>query len=105
METYLNEVGMTQTQFLEACSSDLTSFGRRRGVDVDGPFDQIRAATDFQIFKRLLVERNISREMEALELNLGRRGGGRGGRRRGEEDEEKKRGKKKGKKGKNEDYR
>merc|ERR1712228_1022749 len=73
LETYLNDVGMTQTQFLEACSSDLTSFGRRRGVDVDGLFDQVRAATDFQIFKRILVERNIAREVEALELTLGKK--------------------------------
>ena len=51
LETYLNDMGMTQQQFLEACSSDLTSFGQRRGVDVDSLFDQIRAATDFQVFK------------------------------------------------------
>ena len=68
LETYLNDVGMTQQQFLEACSSDLTSFGRRRGVDVDGLFDQVRAATDFQVFKVRSLYTKIGRQ-HATSLN------------------------------------
>ena len=99
LETYLNDVGLTQQQFLEACSSDMTSFGRRRGVDVDGLFDQIRAATDFEMFKRILVERNIAKEVEALELHLGR------GKKKDEEQKKKGTKKRSKKSGKNEQYR
>eukprot|EP00118_Oscarella_pearsei_P007747 m.38677 g.38677 ORF g.38677 m.38677 type:complete len:372 (+) comp32626_c0_seq1:225-1340(+) len=60
LESYLEDLKITPEQFVGVCSPD----GEDRN---HGSFEQVIAANDFEVFKRMMVERNIELELQALE--------------------------------------
>lgn len=63
LETYLQEIGVSQEQFSAACQQQLTVGGRNAFV-----FQQIMATDDFQAFKKMMVSRHRQLEYENLKL-------------------------------------
>ena len=63
LETYLQEIGVSQEQFSAACQQQLTVGGGNAFV-----FQQIMATDDFQAFKKMMVSRHRQLEYENLKL-------------------------------------
>lgn len=66
LSSFLKDVGIFEEQFMKACqegsgSPQFNSINR----DV---FDQMWAAEDFEVFKRLMIQRNIELQLQALQL-------------------------------------
>ncbi|KAJ8013885.1 hypothetical protein DPEC_G00034440 [Dallia pectoralis] len=69
LETYMQEVGINEQQFLEACSSP---FAKSKVVQT--VFQPILATDDFQMFRALMVQKNIELQLQALRVIKQRNG-------------------------------
>merc|ERR1712184_158663 len=58
----MEDIGITPKQFEEACGK-----GSKRSFQ-HGLFEQVWAADDFEIFKRMMIQKNIELQLQALEL-------------------------------------
>merc|ERR1711936_1442931 len=58
--SYMEDIGITPQQFEEACGQ-----GTGKGKKL---FQQVWAADDFEIFKRMMIQKNIELQLQALEL-------------------------------------
>ncbi|XP_074630876.1 uncharacterized protein LOC141889472 [Acropora palmata] len=66
LSSFLKDVGITEEQFMKACkdgsgSPQFSTISR----DV---FDQIWAADDFEVFKQLMIQKNIELQLQALQI-------------------------------------
>ncbi|XP_044263849.1 cilia- and flagella-associated protein 36 [Tribolium madens] len=62
--SFMEDIGITPDQFEEACNKGYTyhvSFNKNI-------FEQIWAANDYEMFKRMMTQRNVELQLEALEL-------------------------------------
>ncbi|XP_065062744.1 cilia- and flagella-associated protein 36-like [Rhopilema esculentum] len=64
LSSYLKDVGILEEQFVQACKSSSV----QERPQMQAVFEQIWAAEDFEIFKRMMVQRNIELELQALQL-------------------------------------
>merc|ERR1712012_538078 len=60
--SYMEDIGIKPKQFEEACGK-----GSKRSFQ-HGLFEQVWAADDFEIFKRMMIQKNIELQLQALEL-------------------------------------
>merc|ERR1719411_1756436 len=60
--SYMEDIGINSGQFEEACGK-----GSKRSFQ-HGLFEQVWAADDFEIFKRMMIQKNIELQLQALEL-------------------------------------
>lgn len=63
---FMEDIGITPEQFEEACNR-----GNYEPVPVhfdQNLFEQIWAANDYEIFKRMMTQRNVELQLQALEL-------------------------------------
>lgn len=63
--SYMEDIGITSTQFEEAVGQG-TAKGKSKFQQ--GLFEQVWAADDFEIFKRMMIQKNIELQLQALEL-------------------------------------
>ncbi|KAH1000923.1 cilia- and flagella-associated protein 36 [Dendroctonus ponderosae] len=62
--TFMEDIGISAQQFQEACAE-----GKRYPASFENNiFEQIWAANDFQMFVRMMTERNVELQLQALEL-------------------------------------
>ncbi|XP_007890582.2 cilia- and flagella-associated protein 36 isoform X2 [Callorhinchus milii] len=69
LEGYVQEVGIQDDQFLEACSSPLAQSESFQPV-----FQPVLAAEDFQVFKSMMVQKNVELQLQALRMIQERNG-------------------------------
>ncbi|XP_021436364.2 cilia- and flagella-associated protein 36 isoform X3 [Oncorhynchus mykiss] len=69
LETYMEEVGINEQQFLEACSSPFAKSKTLQAV-----FHPVLATDDFQMFRALMVQRNMELQLQALRVIKERNG-------------------------------
>ncbi|CAH0550176.1 unnamed protein product [Brassicogethes aeneus] len=61
---FMEDIGITPKQFEDACSE-----GKKLRVSFDtNLFEQIWAANDYEMFKRMMTQRNVELQLQALEL-------------------------------------
>ncbi|KAJ8925755.1 hypothetical protein NQ315_009603 [Exocentrus adspersus] len=61
---FMEDIGITPEQFEHACKE-----GKRYQVSFDhNLFEQIWAANDYEMFKRIMTQRNVELQLQALEL-------------------------------------
>lgn len=63
--SYMEDIGITPQQFEAACG---LGTGKIKTQFQHGLFEQVWAADDFEIFKRMMVQKNIELQLQALEL-------------------------------------
>ncbi|XP_077093686.1 cilia- and flagella-associated protein 36 isoform X2 [Siphateles boraxobius] len=69
LENYMQEVGISEQQFLCACSSFTGS------KDLQAVFQPVLASDDFQMFRSLMVQKNMELQLQALHVIKERNGG------------------------------
>ncbi|XP_067241600.1 cilia- and flagella-associated protein 36 [Chanodichthys erythropterus] len=69
LETHMQEVGISEQQFLRACSS----FSSSRALQA--VFQPVLATDDFQMFRSLMVQKNMELQLQALHVIKERNGG------------------------------
>ncbi|KAK6293723.1 cilia- and flagella-associated protein 36 isoform X2 [Coregonus clupeaformis] len=69
LETYMQEVGINEQQFLEACSSPFAKSKTLQTV-----FQPVLATDDFQMFRSLMVQKNMELQLQALQVIKERNG-------------------------------
>uniref|UniRef100_A0A4W5LRT4 Cilia- and flagella-associated protein 36 n=1 Tax=Hucho hucho TaxID=62062 RepID=A0A4W5LRT4_9TELE len=69
LETYMQEVGINEQQFLEACSSPFAKSKTLQTV-----FHPVLATDDFQMFRALMVQKNMELQLQALRVIKERNG-------------------------------
>ncbi|XP_064788727.1 cilia- and flagella-associated protein 36-like isoform X3 [Oncorhynchus masou masou] len=69
LETYMQEVGIDEQQFLEACSSPFAKSKTLQTV-----FQPVLATDDFQMFRSLMVQKNMELQLQALQVIKERNG-------------------------------
>ncbi|XP_078260997.1 cilia- and flagella-associated protein 36 isoform X2 [Rhinoraja longicauda] len=69
LESYVQDVGIQEDQFLEACNSPLAQSESFRPV-----FQPVVAADDFQVFKSLMLQKNVELQLQALRMIQERNG-------------------------------
>ncbi|XP_067901003.1 cilia- and flagella-associated protein 36 isoform X2 [Heterodontus francisci] len=69
LESYLQDVGIQEDQFLEACNSPLAQSESFQPV-----FQPVLAAEDFQVFKSLMLQKNVELQLQALRMIQERNG-------------------------------
>ncbi|XP_070578176.1 cilia- and flagella-associated protein 36-like isoform X2 [Ptychodera flava] len=70
LENFLEDVGITSDQFVSACK---TKVGKQSD-ETYSAFEQVEAAQDYEIFKRMMIQKNIELELQALRLIQERNG-------------------------------
>ncbi|KAK1171262.1 cilia- and flagella-associated protein 36-like isoform X1 [Acipenser oxyrinchus oxyrinchus] len=60
---YTQEIGISEEQFLEACISPLAQSKALQNV-----FQPVLAAEDFEIFKSLMIQKNVELQLQALRV-------------------------------------
>jgi len=70
LSSYLQDVGITEEQFVQACKTP----GVEERADMQQIFEQLWASDDFEIFKRMMIQKNVELELQALELVRKRQG-------------------------------
>uniref|UniRef100_A0A1A8GQE1 Cilia- and flagella-associated protein 36 n=2 Tax=Nothobranchius korthausae TaxID=1143690 RepID=A0A1A8GQE1_9TELE len=63
LETYMQEVGINEQQLLGACTSPFT-----KSKSLQPVFQPIFATDDFQIFRSLMVQKNMELQLQALRV-------------------------------------
>ena len=63
--SYMEDIGITPQQFQKACGGALGNVKKQFNHNV---FEQIWAADDFVVFKRMMIQKNIELQLQALEL-------------------------------------
>ncbi|KAK4885058.1 hypothetical protein RN001_001329 [Aquatica leii] len=66
LASYMEDIGISPFQFEEACSKGQLEFIPKHFDNV--LFDQIWAANDYELFKRMMTQRNVELQLQALEL-------------------------------------
>lgn len=66
LSSFLKDVGITEEQFMKACQEGSSS-PQFSSINRD-VFDQLWAAEDFEVFKRLMTQKNIELQLQALQL-------------------------------------
>lgn len=69
LENYMQDVGISEQQFLEACSSFSSS------ASLQTVFQPVLATDDFQMFRSLMVQKNMELQLQALHIIKQRNGG------------------------------
>ncbi|KAB5518313.1 hypothetical protein PHYPO_G00164280 [Pangasianodon hypophthalmus] len=69
LENYMQEVGISEQQFLDACSSPLT-----KSKTLQALFQPVLATNDFQMFRSLMVQKNVELQLQALRVIKERNG-------------------------------
>lgn len=69
LENYMQEVGINEQQFLEACSSPFA-----KSKSLQGVFQPVLATDDFQMFRSLMVQKNMELQLQALRVIKERNG-------------------------------
>ncbi|XP_041739265.1 cilia- and flagella-associated protein 36 isoform X7 [Coregonus clupeaformis] len=69
LESYMQEVGINEQQFLEACSSPFAKSKTLQTV-----FHPVLATDDFQMFRALMVQKNMELQLQALRVIKERNG-------------------------------
>uniref|UniRef100_A0A087XXF3 Cilia- and flagella-associated protein 36 n=1 Tax=Poecilia formosa TaxID=48698 RepID=A0A087XXF3_POEFO len=64
LENYMQEVGINEQQFLDACTSP---FARSQSLQQD-MFQPVLATDDFQVFRSLMVQKNMELQLQALRV-------------------------------------
>ncbi|XP_061087415.1 cilia- and flagella-associated protein 36-like [Conger conger] len=67
--SYLQEVGLSELQFVQACASPLAQSKALQAV-----FQPVLATDDFQLFKSLMVQKNLELQLQALRVLQERNG-------------------------------
>lgn len=63
--SYMEDIGINSAQFQKACGGALGNVKKQFNHQV---FEQIWAADDFVVFKRMMIQKNIELQLQALEL-------------------------------------
>ncbi|XP_059421569.1 cilia- and flagella-associated protein 36 isoform X1 [Carassius carassius] len=69
LENHMQEVGISEQQFLDACSS----FSKTKTLQT--VFQPVLATDDFQMFRSLMVQKNMELQLQALRVIKERNGG------------------------------
>ncbi|XP_060773129.1 cilia- and flagella-associated protein 36 isoform X2 [Neoarius graeffei] len=69
LENYMQEVGISEQQFLDACSSPFAKSKTLQAV-----FQPVLATNDFQIFRSMMVQKNVELQLQALRVIKERNG-------------------------------
>ncbi|KAI4890967.1 hypothetical protein NFI96_031554, partial [Prochilodus magdalenae] len=69
LESYMQEVGISEQQFLEACSSPFA-----KSKTLQTLFQPVLATDDFQMFRSLMVQKNVELQLQALRVIKERNG-------------------------------
>ncbi|XP_060943325.1 cilia- and flagella-associated protein 36 isoform X3 [Limanda limanda] len=69
LENYMEEVGINEQQFLDACSSPFAKSQTLQSV-----FQPVLATDDFQMFRSLMVQKNMELQLQALRVIKERNG-------------------------------
>ncbi|XP_006638494.2 cilia- and flagella-associated protein 36 [Lepisosteus oculatus] len=69
LENYMQEVGINEEQLLEACTSPLAKSKALQNV-----FQPVLATEDFEVFKSLMVQKNVELQLQALRVIQERNG-------------------------------
>ncbi|XP_072246786.1 cilia- and flagella-associated protein 36 isoform X2 [Leuresthes tenuis] len=69
LENYMQEVGIDEQQFLDACTSPFAKSQTLQSV-----FQPVLATDDFQIFRSLMVQKNMELQLQALRVMKERNG-------------------------------
>ncbi|KAJ8264250.1 hypothetical protein GJAV_G00146990 [Gymnothorax javanicus] len=69
LDTYMQEVGISEQQFVEACSSPIAKSKALQAV-----FQPVLATDDFQVFKSLMLQKNMELQLQALRVIQERNG-------------------------------
>ncbi|CAL9687794.1 unnamed protein product [Knipowitschia caucasica] len=69
LENYMQEVGINEQQFLDACTSP---FAKSKTLQI--VFQPVLATDDFQIFRSLMVQKNMELQLQALRVMKERNG-------------------------------
>ncbi|CAH2253497.1 cilia- and flagella-associated 36 isoform X1 [Pelobates cultripes] len=69
LECHLNEVGINEDQFQQACASPLT-----RSPEVQTFLQPVYAVEDFTVFKAMMVQKNIELQLQAIKIIQERNG-------------------------------
>ncbi|XP_005727358.1 cilia- and flagella-associated protein 36 isoform X2 [Pundamilia nyererei] len=69
LENYMQEVGINEQQFLDACTSP---FAKSKALEA--VFQPVLATDDFQIFRSLMVHKNMELQLQALRVIKERNG-------------------------------
>ncbi|XP_062375812.1 cilia- and flagella-associated protein 36 isoform X2 [Sardina pilchardus] len=69
LENYMQEVGINDQQFVEACASPFAKSKALQGV-----FQPVLATDDFQMFRSLMVQKNMELQLQALRVIKERNG-------------------------------
>ncbi|KAM4598870.1 cilia- and flagella-associated protein 36 [Fundulus diaphanus] len=63
LENYMQEVGINEQQFLDACTSPFA-----KSQSLQPVFQPVLAADDFQMFRSLMVQKNMELQLQALRV-------------------------------------
>lgn len=69
LESYMQEVGINEQQFLDACTSP---FAKSKTLQI--VFQPVLATDDFQMFRSLMVQKNMELQLQALRVIKERNG-------------------------------
>ncbi|XP_061692607.1 cilia- and flagella-associated protein 36 isoform X2 [Syngnathoides biaculeatus] len=69
LENYMQEVGINEQQFLDACTSPFA-----KSKTVQSVFQPVLATDDFQMFRSLMVQKNMELQLQALRVIKERNG-------------------------------
>lgn len=69
LENYMQEVGVSEQQFLDACTSPCA-----KSKALQGLFQPVLATDDFQMFRSLMVQKNMELQLQALRVIKERNG-------------------------------
>ncbi|XP_070772114.1 cilia- and flagella-associated protein 36 isoform X2 [Enoplosus armatus] len=69
LDNYMQEVGINEQQFLDACTSPLAKSKTLQSV-----FQPVLATDDFQMFRSLMVQKNMELQLQALRVIKERNG-------------------------------
>ncbi|XP_061084064.1 cilia- and flagella-associated protein 36-like [Conger conger] len=69
LENYMEEVGISEQQFTDACSSPFAQSKALQAV-----FQPVLATDDFQVFRSLMVQKNVELQLQALRVIKERNG-------------------------------
>ncbi|XP_008319555.1 cilia- and flagella-associated protein 36 isoform X2 [Cynoglossus semilaevis] len=69
LENYMQEVGISEQQFLDACTSPFA-----KSKSLQSVFQPVLATDDFQMFRSLMAQKNMELQLQALRLIKERNG-------------------------------
>ncbi|XP_076872204.1 cilia- and flagella-associated protein 36 isoform X2 [Brachyhypopomus gauderio] len=69
LENYMQEVGISEQQFLDACSSPIA-----KSKTLQMLFQPVLATDDFEMFRSLMVQKNVELQLQALRVIKERNG-------------------------------